>query len=103
MSEQRPKCKCGNRAAVNYQRNGKTHYRKQCNTCIGKSKKQKKKINDHALKDHCEKCNFKAKHKEQLRPYALSAFVIKTVCCNCFEELKIDKNSWKQGDLVADF
>ena len=103
----RPKCKCGNYAAINYKKNGKTYYRKKCHRCIVASKKPTKKdweLAGYIKENYCEKCGFKAKYIEQITVVktrgALPTY--KSVCLNCEVELNII-GGWKAGDLTPDF
>jgi len=103
--KERKICKCGKRpVAINYKKNGITHYRSVCSTCSKERKKQKKKLYpNYTKKKVCEKCGFTALFLEQLDIFIVSSpRTIKTVCLNCKEELT-HTNTWKQGDLIADF
>ena len=105
-------CKCGKRhVAVNYVKNGITHYRSKCSSCA-KLPKKKKPIwmtGGYTKKHLCEKCGFKALYPEQLDVYNTDNNYpngansnLKTVCLNCNAELR-HTNMWSQGDLIADF
>ena len=98
-------CKCGRRpVAINYKKNGITHYRSICSTCANERDKQKKNsFPNYIKKDVCEKCGFSPIFSEQLDIFSIiTPRMIKTVCLNCKEELS-HTNVWKQGDLIADF
>ena len=117
MPLQRPICKeCNkNYCAINYNRNGKTYYRRICDNC-GKKKAKKKPIvpswekAGYKKKPHCEKCGFKAKYKEQLFVYYVDGNLnnntqsnLRTICANCHFEVAREGLGWRQGDLVHDF
>jgi len=98
-------CKCGRRpVAINYKKDGITHYRSVCSTCSKERRKQRKnKFPNYLKKKVCEKCGFRATFIEQLDIFTVSnPPMLKTVCLNCKEELS-HTNMWTQGDLVADF
>ena len=111
----RPLCKCGKRpVAVNYKKGNKTFYRTQCDVCVrnkGKGKgKPKWYLAGYRQQEHCEKCNFKAVFKEQLRVYHIDGDLnncrpsnLKTVCANCQIAMQRAGVRWKQGDLEPDF
>jgi len=111
----RPICKyCKiNPGAVNYRKNGKTYYRKGCESC-----------NKHGafavvprwqragykLKDTCEKCGTTSAHPEIFRVFHIDRDLnncrysnLKTICANCAIILSKDGAKWKQGDLTADY
>jgi len=76
--EARKMCPCGaNPVAVNYIKQGRTHYRTLCTPCIHKGRKSKPPApswfrSGYRKKPHCEKCGFKAKYPEdQLRVFYL--------------------------------
>ena len=107
---------CGKRpVAVNYKRDNKTYYRSRCDSCIRKKKKLPLAIPlwvsaGYKKKNHCEKCGFKAKYKEQLHVFHIDGALnnvkpgnLKTVCANCQIEVAKEGLSWRQGDLVPDF
>jgi len=103
----RPLCKCGNKTAINYHKNGKTYYRKKCHKCIVANKKPTKKdweLVGYIKKNYCEKCGFKARHKEQIKVIqtkgALRTF--KSVCLNCEADISLS-GGWSAGDLTPDF
>ena len=103
--QERRMCDCGQRmVAINYIKEGVTHYRSICSSCM-KSLRKKKRISGYSLNTTCEKCGFKPRYKEQLSVYDtennIPSMRYKTVCLNCEEELRHTK--WTQGDLIADF
>jgi hypothetical protein len=106
--KERKTCKCGKRpVAINYKKNGTTHYRSYCSTCTRNiTRKKYQKHPNYTIKKVCEKCGFKAIYPEQLNIYTVKGTVsilnLKTVCLNCEKELA-HTNTWPQGDLIADF
>jgi len=100
--------------AIAYHRNGKTYYRNRCDTCIRARKQIKPKPagwikSGYKKKPHCEKCGFKAKHKEQLTVVYVDGnttnidwFNLKTICLNCEAEIKHIGVAWKPSGLVPD-
>jgi hypothetical protein len=115
--EPRPLCQsCArNLSAVNYKRNGITHYRSRCSSCTRKKRKltpQKTTwmLAGYKKKPHCEKCGFKAQYKDQLSVYYTdgnlknnSLFNLRTVCANCQIAVLKEGLGWLQGDLTPDF
>lgn len=110
----RPLCKCGLRpAAVNYKKNGRTYYRKQCEKCLHHGENfgiPKWYQFGYRLKDKCDKCGFKSHHKEMFNVYHIDGNLnncrpsnLKTVCANCQRILQKEGVRWKQGDLTPDF
>ena len=112
----RPICKsCGkNHCAVNYIREGITHYRSGCDECGRKKKKLKpRKANwtksGYKKKATCDRCGFKSKYSAQTSVYHVDGNLhntgvnnLKTVCLNCTVEIKKSDLSWQPGDLVPD-
>ena len=101
---------CGSRpVAVNYVKNGITHYRKQCDSCLRKGKKLKPKaaawvLSGYKKKAQCEKCGFTAKLAEQLQVFHIDGKLkntawanLRTICANCAIEINKSKLSWKPG------
>ena len=110
----RPLCDCKLRpAAINYKKNGRTYYRKKCETCLRNGSKHgvpKWKQRGYTKKDSCEKCGFKSKHSEQFNVYHIdgnldncSILNLKTICANCQRLMQKQGVRWKQGDLLPDF
>jgi len=111
----RPVCNiCNfNPAAVNYKRNDKTYYRKQCDNCSKKIKKEQPHktprwyLAGYRKKSNCERCDFKPAMLEQLTVFQIdrnsqhvNAKNLKTVCLNCNYELSV--TGWQHGDLLED-
>jgi len=110
-----PLCRA-NPVAVNYVRDGITHYRNKCASCIRKGKKLKPQPpawfrSGYKKKDFCEKCNFRAKNPiKQLFVYHVDGNLkntdwinLKTVCANCQIELVGSRLAWKPATIVPDF
>lgn len=104
-----------NLVAVNYVRNGVTHYRNSCSACIRKGRKLKPDSPawvkaGYKKKPACEKCGFKFKLLEQSNVFYVDGnlknnnhFNLKTVCLNCQQEIYKSKLSWKPAAIVPDF
>jgi len=73
----RPLCKCGFRpAAVNYKKNGRTYYRKMCEKCLKHGDNHgipKWYQFGYRMKDQCDKCGFKSKHKQVFNVYHIDS------------------------------
>jgi len=110
----RPLCACGQRpVAINYYKKGKPFYRSKCESCTrhgrphhGMPKWQQA---GYTMKNNCDKCGFKSRHKEQFSVYYIDGNLnnvrfsnLKTVCSNCSKILYKEGIKWKQGDLVPD-
>ena len=110
----RPLCKCGLRPrAINYKKDGRTYYRKLCEVC------QKNGLHyqvprwfrsGYKLKNTCEKCGFKSRHKEVFAVFHIDGDLnncnhsnLKTICANCQRVLHKEGINWRQGDLTPDF
>lgn len=111
----RPLCLCGQRpAAINYRKNGKTYYRKKCESCnkygtVGKGIPLWK-LDGYVKKDKCEKCGYSSKHQEQFNVFYIDGNLqnttpnnLKTICANCQRIMQKIGVRWKQGDLIPDF
>lgn len=109
----RPLCKCEQRPrAVNYIRNGKTHYRSLCEICMKNglySGIPRWKRAGYKMKRACEKCGFKSMHKQVFNVFHVDGDLnncnhsnLKTVCANCQRVLHIEGITWRQGDLTPD-
>jgi hypothetical protein len=102
--------------AINYHSNGKTRYRKICNSCIRKGKKLKPIPppwfkSGYRKKPVCEKCGYRAKFPEkQMAVYHLdgnlkntASMNLKTVCLNCRVEISVGNLPWRESPLTPDF
>ena len=104
-----------NLVAVNYIREGVTHYRNMCAACVRKGKKLKPQApawakSGYKKKDRCEMCNFKSKTPKQMFVYHVDGNLknnnwinLKTVCANCKIEVQGSRLPWKPAPLVPDF
>ena len=108
----RPLCTCGYKpAAVNYVKNGRTYYRRKCESCLKGGDVIPKWYKDgYRLKNVCDKCSFKSKFKEQFNVYHVDGNLnnsrptnLKTVCANCQRILNKEGVKWVQGGLQPDF
>lgn len=107
----RPLCSCKlHPAAINYHKNGKTYYRKLCETCLKGDKVLPRWWHSgYRPKLLCDKCGFKSLHKEVFRVFHVDGDLdncrpanLKTVCSNCSLVLHKEGVRWRQGDLVPD-
>ena len=99
-------------AAINYYKNGRTFYRKKCDSCAnGRSKGLPRwYLSGYRQKDFCEKCGYKSRHREVFNVYHLDGDLdncrpsnLKTICANCQRTLHQEGRRWSQGDLTPDF
>ena len=112
----RPICKtCGkNHCAVNYIREGVTHYRSGCDECGRKKKKLKArtprwKAAGYKKKATCDLCGFHSVFPTQLTVFHIDGDLdnskltnLRTICLNCVEVVKKKDVTWKRGDLEVD-
>ena len=116
MSLLRPICKhCNkNACAVNYKREGITHYRSICDEC-GRKKSKKKPFTPtwqkggYKKKTTCDSCGFHGQYPSQLTVFHVDGNLenvqfsnLKTICLNCVEEIKRLDRPWTPGDLEPD-
>ena len=113
---ERPVCKACNQrfCAINYHKDGITHYRAKCEHCIKRNRKIKTpdpkwKTAGYKKKPTCDRCGFRAKYAAQLLVYHVDGNLnntglrnLKTICLNCVEEVKRADLPWKPGDLTPD-
>jgi len=111
----RPLCVCKQRpAAINYHKDGKTYYRKMCESCLRHGNVghgvPRWKLAGYEKKCQCEKCGYNSKHAEQFDVYHVDGDLnnclphnLKTICANCQRILQKEGSRWRQGDLVPDF
>lgn len=112
----RPICKtCGkNNCAVNYIREGITHYRSLCDVC-GRKKSNKKprtpswQKSGYKKKPTCDLCGFKSIFPTQTTVFHIDGKLentdltnLRTICLNCVEVVKKKEVTWKRGDLEVD-
>jgi hypothetical protein len=114
---ERPICPaCSQRfRAVNYHKDGVTHYRARCEYCIKRNRKIKMpearwKTAGYKKKPACDRCGFRGKVSAQLLVYHVDGNLnntglrnLKTICLNCVEEIRRADLPWRPGDLQPDF
>jgi hypothetical protein len=112
----RPICSTCNKnlCAINYIRNGFTHYRKLCDECGRKKTKKKPRTpnwqrSGYKKKSNCDLCGFKSVYTSQTTVYHIDGnlenieFInLRTICLNCVEIVKKKEVNWKRGDLEVD-
>jgi hypothetical protein len=117
MLLQRPICKKCNKnlTAVNYKREGITHYRSICDECGRKKNKLKpRKANwtksGYKKKATCDLCGFKSLFPTQLTVFHIDGNLenieqtnLRSICLNCVEVVKKKDVNWKRGDLEIDY
>jgi len=113
----RPICNtCGkNHRAVNYIREGKTHYRSMCDECGRKKNKLKPrnarwKNAGYKKKAACDLCGFKSLFTSQITVFHIDGDLdnckmtnLRSICLNCVEVVKKKDVTWKRGDLEVDY
>jgi hypothetical protein len=114
---ERPICsKCNkNYCAVNYKRDGVTHYRSMCDECGRKKGKLKpRKANwtksSYKKKATCDLCGFKSLFTSQITVFHIDGDLenikltnLRSICLNCVEVVKKKEVTWKRGDLEIDY
>ena len=113
----RPVCNtCGrNSCAINYKRNGITHYRSICDEC-GRKKTKKKPRTPRWLaagykkKATCDLCGFKSLFPSQITVFHIDGNLdntilsnLRSICLNCVEVVKRREVTWRRGDLEVDY
>lgn len=112
----RPICKTCNKnfCAVNYKRNGVTHYRSICDECGRKKTKKKPREpswqkSGYKKKTTCDLCGFKGIYSTQMVVFHIDGNLenstltnLRTICLNCVEVVKKKEVNWKRGDLQVD-
>jgi hypothetical protein len=113
----RPVCSACNQRplAVNYHKDGVTHYRTRCGVCIRKGRrikvaKPRWELSGYKKKPVCERCGFRTRFAAQSLVFHIDGNLnnssprnLKTVCLNCVEEIKRSDLPWKPGDLEPDY
>jgi hypothetical protein len=113
---ERPICPACNQRfrAINYHKDGITHYRAKCEYCIKRGRRIKTpdprwKASGYKKKATCDRCGFRSKFASQLLVYHVDGNMnnsglrnLKTVCLNCVEEVKKADLPWRAGDLEED-
>lgn len=111
-----PACTNHRPVAVNCYKNGKTYYRKMCDSCIRAGKKLKPTPPGwykagYRKKPHCEKCGFEAELPEkQLAVVHVNGDMrnndklnLRTVCLNCLPMVAKSRLPWKVAAPVLGF
>ena len=112
----RPIClSCNQRPrAIAYYRNGIVQYRRLCEYCIKKGRKEKPPVPrwqtaGYKKKNQCDRCGFRSKYSAQLLVYHIDGNLhntllrnLKTVCLNCAAAIKREDVTWSPGDLEPD-
>ncbi len=113
----RPICKtCGkNHCAINYKRDGVTHYRSMCDECGRKKNKQKPRTSrwqaaGYKKKPTCDLCGFKSIFPTQITVFHIDGNLdnckftnLRSICLNCVEVVKKKEVTWRRGDLEVDY
>ena len=116
MPAKRPICKSCNKnaCAINYKREGITHYRSICDECGRlKNKLKPRKPNwtksGYKKKTTCDLCGFKSLYNSQLSVFHIDGDLenialsnLRSICLNCVEVVKRREVKWKRGDLQVD-
>ena len=112
----RPTCKACNQrlVAVNYRREDTVYYRKTCDNCIRRGRREKAPVArwqsaGYKKKTACDRCGFRSRYASQLLVYHVDGRLtntelsnLRTVCLNCVEEVRRLDVPWRPGDLQAD-
>ena len=112
----RPICNTCNKnyCAVNYVKNGVTHYRSICDEC-GRKKAKLKPRKSHWQKSGykkkatCDLCGFKSLFSTQITVFHVDGNLentqlanLRSICLNCVEVVKKKEVNWRRGDLEVD-
>ena len=117
MNKIRPICKECNKnfRAVNYIKEGVTHYRSICDDCGKKKSKVKSKQSSwekagYKKKPVCDICGFRSIYPSQLTVFHIDGDLrnanftnLRSICLNCVEVVKRKEVTWKRGDLQVDY
>ena len=112
----RPICpECNkNFCAVNYKRNGITHYRSKCDECGRKKARLKPRVprwqrGTYKKKATCDLCGFKSLFTSQIQVFHVDGNLenigvpnLRSICLNCVEVVKKKEVNWRRGDLEVD-
>jgi hypothetical protein len=113
----RPICKHCNKnySAINYIREGTTHYRSICDECGRKKTKLKPRQANWAKsgykkKPTCDLCGFKSLFPSQITVFQIDGNLentiktnLRSICLNCVEVVKKKEVTWRRGDLEIDY
>jgi hypothetical protein len=109
----RPICNTCNKnvCAVNYKRDGATHYRSICDECGRKKNSLKPRKSTwtksgYKKKTTCDLCGFKSLFPTQITVFHIDGKLentlptnLRSICLNCVEVVKKKEVNWKRGDL----
>lgn len=112
----RPTCQACNQrlCAINYHRDGVTHYRSRCESCQRKNRglrprSPRWKIAGYTKKIVCDRCGFRAKYNAQILVYHVDGNLnntdiknLRSICRNCEVGLTKSDAMWRPGDLEPD-
>lgn len=90
--------------AINYKKGDRIYYRRLCDACLIKQKKDVKPLwqqEGYKKKFKCESCDFIPKHPEQLTVVNNNAW--RTVCLNCEVSFNVTGKLEIKKDLKSDF
>jgi len=100
--------------AVNYRRGDTVYYRKTCDNCIRRGRREKAPVArwqsaGYKKKPVCDRCGFRSRYASQLLVYHVDGRLtntelsnLRTICLNCAEEVRRLDVPWQPGDLQAD-
>lgn len=117
MPVTRPICNLCNKnyRAINYIRDGVTHYRSMCDECGRKKKKLKPRRSlwskgGYQKKANCDLCGFRSLLQTQITVFHVDGNLeniapsnLRSICLNCVEVVKKKEVTWKRGDLQVDY
>ena len=117
MTMIRPICKTCNKrpCAINYKRDGVTHYRSICDDCGEKKTRSKSKVHTweragYKKKPTCDLCGFRSLYPTQITVFHINGNLtdvgftnLRSICLNCVEVVKRREVTWKRGDLQVDY
>lgn len=112
----RPVCLTCNKnfRAINYKRNGITHYRTLCDDCGRKKNELKPRVPNwqtagYKKKTTCDLCGFRSSYTSQLVVFHIDGNLentvftnLRTICLNCIEVVKRKDLTWRRGGLEID-
>ena len=112
----RPLCKaCRQRpCAINYHRDGRTHYRSRCEHCQRRKRgirppQPRWSLQGYRKKNQCDQCGFRARFSAQILVYHMDGRLtncepknLRSVCQNCAVEVSRGDLPWRPGDLEPD-
>jgi hypothetical protein len=117
MGLKRPICKKCNKnyCAINYKRDGVTHYRSICDGCGENKPRKKTKVHGwekagYKKKAVCDLCGFKSLYPTQITVFHIDGKLentelnnLRSICLNCIEVVKRKEITWRRGDLQVDY